>query len=81
MLSKSGAFFSYDGERLGQGRANVKTYLKEHPAIAADIEGKIFASLGMSREPLRPVEAEGASNGSAPPQGDQAANGAIAQAA
>ena len=80
VLSKSGAFFSYGGERLGQGRANVKAYLVEHPAIAADIEGKIFASLGMSREPLRPVEAKSVSNGSAA-QGDQAADGAIAQAA
>ncbi len=83
VISKSGAFFSYGGERLGQGRANVKTYLEEHPAIAADIEGKIFALLGISREPLRPVSDEGSTeNGKANEQGDAAAaRAAIAQAA
>jgi recombination protein RecA len=65
VLSKSGAFFSYGGERLGQGRANVKAHLKEHPEIAAEIEGKIFTTLGISREPLRPVSREGAANGQA----------------
>jgi recombination protein RecA len=84
VLSKSGAFFSYGGERLGQGRANVKAHLGEHPEIAAEIEGKIFAALGMSREPLRPVAAEAAAaNGQAESSDRAAANGraAIVQAA
>ena len=76
VLSKSGAFFSYGGERLGQGRANVKAHLEAHPEMAAEIEGKIFAALGMSREPLRPVVAEaGAENGQAEPSDRGAANG------
>ncbi|MDR3049842.1 MAG: recombinase RecA [Elusimicrobiota bacterium] len=43
IIEKAGAFFSYNGERLGQGRDNVKTYLIEHPEITADIETKIRA--------------------------------------
>jgi recombination protein RecA len=81
VLSKSGAFFSYAGERLGQGRANVKAYLEEHSTIAAEIEGKIFASLGMSREPLRRVDDEVSPNGKAEQGGDGAARPTIARAA
>ncbi|NPV26008.1 MAG: recombinase RecA [Firmicutes bacterium] len=45
IISKSGAWYSYGGERLGQGRENVKEYLKEHPEIAAEIEAKIRQAL------------------------------------
>ncbi|HVJ50513.1 recombinase RecA [Desulfitobacterium sp.] len=38
IINKSGAWYSYNGERLGQGRENVKEYLKQHPEIAAGIE-------------------------------------------
>ena len=38
VVEKSGAWFSYDGQRIGQGRENAKTFLKENPAIAAAIE-------------------------------------------
>ncbi len=41
IIQKSGAWFSYEGERLGQGRDNVKKLLKENPALAAEIEEKI----------------------------------------
>ncbi len=41
VIQKSGAWFSYDGMRLGQGRENVKIYFDEHPEFAAEIEGKI----------------------------------------
>jgi len=41
ILQKSGAWYSYNGERLGQGRENVKQYLKEHPEVAAEIEQQI----------------------------------------
>jgi len=49
IIDKSGAWFSYGGERIGQGRENVKTYLKEHPEMAAAIEAKIFEHFGLSR--------------------------------
>jgi recombination protein RecA len=41
IVQKSGAWFSYEGERLGQGRENAKQYLKDNPEIAAQIEKKI----------------------------------------
>ncbi len=41
VLVKSGAWYSYNGERLGQGRENVKDFLRQHPDIAAEIENKI----------------------------------------
>ncbi len=41
IINKSGAWFSYQGERLGQGRENVKSMLKDHPDLVKEIEGKI----------------------------------------
>ena len=38
IVEKSGAWFSFDGERIGQGRENAKAFLKEHPEVAAEIE-------------------------------------------
>ncbi|MBU6145841.1 MAG: recombinase RecA [Paenibacillaceae bacterium] len=40
-IAKSGAWFSFEGERLGQGRENAKQFLKDHPHVAATIEGRI----------------------------------------
>lgn len=47
MVEKSGAWFSYKGERLGQGRENSKTFLKEHPEIATKIEAAIRKNAGL----------------------------------
>src|SRR3982751_2382681 len=47
IVQKSGSFFSYGDERLGQGRNNVKGYLREHPEIAVEIERKIYDELGL----------------------------------
>jgi len=47
VVEKSGAWFSYDSQRLGQGRENAKTFLKENPEIAAEIEGKIRQNAGL----------------------------------
>jgi len=41
IINKSGAWYSYEGERLGQGRENTKQFLKDHPAISETIENKI----------------------------------------
>ena len=41
IVEKSGSWFSYNGERIGQGRENVKAYLLENPKIMADLEKKI----------------------------------------
>jgi recombination protein RecA len=50
IVEKSGAWFAYGGERLGQGRENVKTYLKEHPDLRDAIDKKVRDALGMSRD-------------------------------
>ena len=47
LVEKSGAWFSYNGERLGQGRDNAKEFLREHPEIAAEIEHKLRGELGL----------------------------------
>ena len=49
-MEKSGSWFSYGEERIGQGRENAKTFLKEHVDIAADIELKIRESHGLGVE-------------------------------
>lgn len=46
LVEKSGAWFSYKGEKLGQGRENAKIFLREHPDIADEIETKIRADAG-----------------------------------
>ena len=45
LVDKSGAWYSYQGERIGQGKDNVRNFLKENPAIASEIEQKIRAEL------------------------------------
>ena len=60
IVDKAGAWYSYDGERIGQGKDNVRTFLKENTDIAADIEGKIRAALlpGVVAVEERAVEVE-----------------------
>ena len=48
LVDKSGAWFSYNGERLGQGRDNAKTFLLENEAVRAEIESKLRAELGLA---------------------------------
>ena len=43
LVEKSGAWYSYKGEKIGQGKDNARDFLKEHPEIASEIEGKIRA--------------------------------------
>src|SRR5438309_672516 len=56
IITKSGSFFSYGDERLGQGRGNAKTFLDEHPEIAREIEAKIYEALGLSHDLVKPIE-------------------------
>jgi recombination protein RecA len=48
IVDKSGTWFSYGGDRLGQGRENVKQYLKENPAIFKSIEDRVRTELGLT---------------------------------
>lgn len=45
IIEKSGAWYSYQGSKIGQGKENVRIYLKEHPEICAEIEAKIRAEV------------------------------------
>ncbi len=55
IIEKSGAWFAYGGERLGQGRENVKTFLKENIDLRTAIEEKVRKALGMTKETPEPV--------------------------
>src|SRR5919107_837504 len=50
IVEKSGTWFSYNGERLGQGRENVKAFLKENPSIFKSIEERVRRELGLIKE-------------------------------
>ncbi len=52
IIEKSGAWISYDGNRIGQGRENAKQYLKDNPKIAAELERAIRASAGLIVEKM-----------------------------
>ena len=52
LVKKSGAFFTYDNTKLGQGRENAKDYLRQHPELAAQLEEKIRASKSIPGIPL-----------------------------
>ncbi|MGG7054473.1 recombinase RecA [Nitrosomonas sp. ANs5] len=58
LIEKSGAWYAYNGEKIGQGRDNVRDYLKEHKAIAREIEEKIRAAVNLvepaQTEPVSP---------------------------
>jgi recombination protein RecA len=69
LVQKSGSFFSYEGERLGQGRNNAKVFLREHPPLMDELEGKIYESLGLERvggPPRSAIEELSGEQGEAP---------------
>jgi len=51
IVEKSGSWYSYEGERIGQGKDNARIYLKEHPALAREIENKVRVALGVRELP------------------------------
>ena len=65
IVEKSGAWYSYNGERIGQGKDNARQYLKERPELSHEIENKVRAHLGVPELPalsaaakLKPSKAE-----------------------
>ena len=56
-VEKAGAWYAYNGEKIGQGKDNAREYLKEHPAIAAEIENKIRDAVGVAAKKIS-AEAE-----------------------
>lgn len=54
ILQRSGSWFSYEGNRVAQGRENVRQYLKQNPQVADEIEAKIRALLAAEKKPNQP---------------------------
>jgi len=49
IMEKSGAWYSFNGERIGQGRESAKEFLREHPETAKEVAGKILEKVGLKR--------------------------------
>ena len=63
IINKSGAWYAYEGNKIGQGRENAKTYLKENPAVCAEIDEKVRAHFnlqGCADSSSEDVDAKGA---------------------
>ena len=59
IIDKSGAWYSYNGQRIGQGRENAKLFLKDNPSVMAEIEEKVKVVLGISKvEAVEPEATE-----------------------
>ncbi|HVP65666.1 MAG TPA: recombinase RecA [Anaeromyxobacteraceae bacterium] len=58
IVEKSGAWFAFDGDRIGQGREQAKAFLKEHPDVLQKIEDKVLDKFGVRRGPVAPAPAE-----------------------
>jgi recombination protein RecA len=56
VVEKSGAWYSYNGERIGQGKDNVREYLREHPETALEIENKVREHFGVKPRGLKLIE-------------------------
>ena len=63
VVEKSGAWFSFEGERIGQGRDNARLYLREHADVAKKIEAKLLAHHGVKREVGPPALSTGLATG------------------
>ncbi len=63
IIRKSGAWFTYEGEQLGQGRENARQFLKEHADTALEIERKVREAVGLTSfgddEPIEIPEPKG----------------------
>ena len=87
ILEKSGAWFSYNGERVGQGRENARNFLQERPKLLAEIEAKILEKHGLTRAgkaadasaaeaaPVAPATSVNGQKSSAASDKDKAADG------
>jgi recombination protein RecA len=62
VVEKSGSWFSYDGQRIGQGRENAKAYLRDHAEIGEAIEHSIRANAGLVAEAMMAAPGEAAND-------------------
>ena len=64
VVKKSGSWFTYEGDQLGQGRENVRNFLKDNPAITEEIESKVKAEFGLI-DPMDQFAEDGATKAAA----------------
>jgi recombination protein RecA len=69
VVEKSGAWYAYKGEKIGQGRDNSREFLRENPALRLEIENKVRTELGV---PLLPVDEAAATKGGKTAKADKA---------
>lgn len=75
LVQKSGAWYAFEGERIGQGRDNARTYLEQHPAILAKLENKLLEKHGIKRRVEVVAESGGRSEGATKSEGRSKSNG------
>ena len=81
VIDKSGAWLSYRGERIGQGRENAKVFLKEHPDVAARIDAEIREKYGLeAKSGAAPKVAQAPADDEAPEEASSGKNGKSAAA-
>jgi recombination protein RecA len=64
LVKKSGAWYTYDGEQLGQGRENAKLFLVEHPEVMVEISERIRSQLGIGTPAIGTGDGDAATTGS-----------------
>src|SRR5581483_3403933 len=83
IIEKSGSWYAFDGERIGQGRENAKDFLRDHQDVAEKVEAKIRVKFGVPARGGQRAAAAAAAAGAAPTaatNGNAPANGAAAAA-
>ncbi|HEU4808656.1 MAG TPA: recombinase RecA, partial [Homoserinimonas sp.] len=73
IVRKSGAWYTYDGDQLGQGKENSRRYLSENPEVAKEIEDKILTKLGLTPEAKAAKAAQAAADAAAAAEAKAAA--------
>ena len=58
IIQKSGAWYSYGEQRIGQGRENAKLFLKDNPTLMAEVEGRVKEFLGMKAGAVATVDGD-----------------------
>jgi recombination protein RecA len=71
IVEKSGAWYSYNGDRIGQGRENAKQFLMDNLAMMSEIEGKIRANAGVMANAMLAGADDGDGDGEAPPPAEE----------
>ena len=56
IVDKSGAWYSYQGDKIGQGKDNTREFLRANPALAREIENKVRVAVGLKELPAEPAQ-------------------------